>query len=259
MSKATLLSVKSITKKFGGLVALNNVNITVYEGEILGLIGPNGAGKTTLFNVISGVYKPEGGRVFFDSVDITRKPPHQITRMGIARTHQIVKPFNEMTVLENTMIGALFGRLASRITMGEARKKALETLEFVGLIDNADAPASKLTLHEKKTLELARALAAEPKLLLLDEELAGLNPKEIEESLNLIKQAKDEKELTIIMVEHVMHAVMNIAERIVVLHHGEKIAEGTPMEIANTPRVIEAYLGEKELALKFVKKLKPQK
>ncbi len=256
MSKNTLLIAENVTKKFGGLTALSNVSIYVEEGEILGLIGPNGAGKTTLFNVISGVYKPENGKIIFEGVDITSKPAHQITHMGIARTHQVVKPFKEMTVLENTMIGALFGNKASKVTMNEAKRIALETLEFVGLAGNADEFASKLTLHEKKVLELARALAAQPKLLLLDEVLAGLNPKEIEESLKIIKQAKEEKDLTIIMVEHVMHAVMNIAERIVVLHYGQKIAEGTPIEVANVPDVIAAYLGEKELALKFVKKFK---
>ncbi len=249
-----ILDLKNVTKRFGGLVAVDEVSFSVRRGEILGLIGPNGAGKTTLFNVITGVYKPEGGRVIFKGVDITGMPAHRIAKMGIAKTHQIVKPFNDMTVLENAMIGALFGKRSGKIGMGEAREVARRMVEFVGLGEKANHLASQLTLHEKKLLEIARALSAEPELLLLDEALAGLNPREIEESLGLIKRVNEEMGVTIIMVEHVMHAVMNIAERIVVLHYGRKISEGSPEEVANDPEVITAYLGDPSLALRFVRR-----
>lgn len=249
-----ILVVENVTKRFGGLVANNKVSFSMRRGEILGLIGPNGAGKTTLFNVITGVYRPDEGRVIFKGEDITGKPPHIITRKGIAKTHQIVKPFNDMTVLENAMVGALFGKRARQITIGEAKEIAYQSLELVGLAEKSEEFAVKLTLRQKKMLELARALSAEPELLLLDEVLAGLNPKEIEEALEIIKKVKEERDLSIIMIEHVMHAVMNIADRIVVLHFGWKIAEGTPEEVANNPEVITAYLGDPRYALRFVKR-----
>ena len=250
-----ILYVENVTKRFGGLVAVDNVTFELDKGEFLGLIGPNGAGKTTLFNVISGVYKPESGRVYFKDKDITGKPAHQITRLGIARTYQVVKPFEDMTVLENAMVGALFGRRAGKIGIGEAREIAIDSIKLVGLWDKRDWLAAQLTLHDKKMLELARALSAEPELLLLDEVLAGLNPKEVEESLKIISKVWKERDLTIIMVEHVMHAVMNIAERIIVLHYGKKIAEGPPEKVAKMSEVITAYLGEPELALKFVRRM----
>ncbi|MEB3759232.1 MAG: ABC transporter ATP-binding protein [Desulfurococcales archaeon] len=251
-----ILRVEKVTKRFGGLVALSDVSFEVNQGEILGLIGPNGAGKTTLFNVITGVYKPEEGRVIFKNKDITGLRPHKIARMGIARTHQIVKPFGDLTVLENTMIGALYGRRHGHITEEEARDIALDILEFVGLKEKADLPARILNIQEKKRLELARALAEEPELLLLDEVLAGLNPSEVAKMLDLLRKIRSEKNVTMIMIEHVMHAVMNLADRIVVLHFGRKIAEGTPEEVASNPEVITAYLGDPEMALKFVKSLK---
>ncbi len=251
-----ILEVEGVTKRFGGLVALDNVSFNVYEGEILGLIGPNGAGKTTLFNVITGVYKPEAGRVVFKGTDITGWPPHKIARLGIARTHQIVKPFGDLTVLENTMVGALFGRHYGRIGEDEARRIAEEVLEFVGLGDKKDMPARVLNVQEKKRLELARALAEDPELLLLDEVLAGLTPTEVERMLALLRRVREEKGVTIIMIEHVMHAVMNLADRIVVLHFGRKLAEGTPEEVANNPEVIAAYLGDPELALRFVRRFR---
>ncbi len=249
------LVIDSVTKRFGGLVAVDNVSFTVDQGEFLGLIGPNGAGKTTLFNCITGYYKPDGGRIIFKGMDITGKPPHVVTKIGIVKTHQIVKPFKELTVLENAMIGALFGKRKG-ITMGEARRIAYRMLELVGLHEKADEYAMSLNVHQLKMLELARALSAEPELLLLDEVLAGLNPKEVDEALKLLRNIKEEMNLTIIMVEHVMHAVMNIAERIIVLHYGKKIAEGPPVEIARDAKVITAYLGDAELALKFVKTIK---
>ncbi len=251
-----ILRVENITKRFGGLLALADVSFSVMKGEILGLIGPNGAGKTTLFNVITGVYKPDNGRVYFKGEDITGKKPHVIARKGISRTHQIVKPFGDLTVLENTMIGALFGPKHDAITQEEAREIAIEVLDFVGLGDKKDLPAKVLNIQEKKRLELARALAQEPELLLLDEVLAGLNPSEVSRMLKLLGRIREERGITMIMIEHVMHAVMNIADRIVVLHFGRKIAEGTPEEVAVNPEVIAAYLGDPEMALKFVKRLR---
>lgn len=249
-----LLSVEGVTKRFGGLVALSNVSFNVYEGEILGLVGPNGAGKTTLFNVISGVYRPESGRILFKGIDITGWRPHRIARLGIARTHQIVKPFSDLTVLENAIVGALFGKRSGSLSESEARKIAVEVLDFVGLGDKANLPARVLNVQEKKRLELARALAAEPDLLLLDEVLAGLNPAEVDRMLGLLRRIRSERGVTMIMIEHVMHAVMNLADRIVVLHFGEKIAEGAPEEVASNRDVITAYLGDPQLALRFVKR-----
>ncbi len=254
MDEKEIIKIHNVTKRFGGLVALDKVTFNIYKGEILGIIGPNGAGKTTLFNCITGVYRPDDGKIFFNGLDITGKPPHRITQLGIVKTHQIVKPFNEFTVLENAMIGALFGRRAGKISKDEAREIALKNLELVGLIEKKDELASGLTLHEKKFLELARALSAEPEVILLDEALAGLNPKEVEESLDIVRMINKELGKTIVMVEHVMHAVMNVANRIVVLHFGKLLAEGSPKEVAEMPEVITAYLGDKDLALKFVKR-----
>ncbi len=249
---APILEIKGITKKFGNLVALDNVDLDVDEEEILGLIGPNGAGKTTLFNVITGHYKPNSGKVVFEGKDVTGWPPHEIARMGIVKTHQIVRPFSDLTVLENVTVAALFGR--ERMSTRDARRKALEAIEFVGLSQKDDELASMLNVHEKKMLELARALAASPKIVLLDEVLAGLNPAEVANALDIVRRLRDERRITIIIVEHVMHAVMNIAERIAVLHYGRKIAEGKPEEVANDHEVITAYLGDPELALKFVRR-----
>ncbi len=240
-----LLSVQGVTKQFGGLQALTQVTFDLPQGQILGLIGPNGAGKTTLFNVINGVYHPEVGRIIFRDKDVTRMKAYDLAHMGIARTHQIVRPLNELTVRENVMVGACFGR--ENHNLGKAANIADEVLEFVGLGKRTGQMANSLNVAEKKRLEMARALAAHPYLLLLDEVLAGLNPSEIDGMIQTVRKIR-EQGITIIMIEHLMKAVMNISDRIIVLDYGEQIADGTPNEIANNPRVIEAYLGDSNLA-----------
>ena len=251
----TLLLVEGVSKRFGGLLALDEVTFSVGYREIVGLIGPNGAGKTTLFNCITGFYRPDRGRVLFEGIDITGWHPHRIARIGIARTFQVVKPFSELTVKQNVMVGAMFGTRHHEMGPEQAEEKAMEVLRFVGLEDRAEQPAGSLNIHEKKILEMARALAAEPKLILLDEVLAGLTPREVEEMLKVIERIRSEKGISVIMVEHLMHAVMNIADRVIVLNFGRKIAEGPPEEVARNERVIEAYLGDASLALRFVRRL----
>lgn len=240
-----LLSVQGVTKRFGGLQALTQVTFDLPSGQILGLIGPNGAGKTTLFNAINGVFPPEEGRVVFRGQDITRAKPYALARMGLARTHQIVRPLNELTVRENVMVGACFGR--ENQSLGAAARTADEVLEFVGLGNRADQPAGSLNVAQKKRLEMARALASRPYLLLLDEVLAGLNHSEIDGMIQTVLEIRKQG-VTIIMIEHVMKAIMNVSDRIMVLDYGEQIAEGSPRQIAKDERVIEAYLGDPRLA-----------
>jgi branched-chain amino acid transport system ATP-binding protein len=239
-----ILEMKGVTKSFGGLVAVKELSLGVEKGEILGLIGPNGAGKTTTFNIINGFYPPDRGRVVFEGRDITGKKPSEICKLGIGRTFQIMKPLKRLTVLDN-VIPAAFLRADG---FDEAKKKSLEVLRLTGLIGRAESLASELTHADLKRLELSRALATEPKLLLLDEVAAGLNPKEVAEAVDLIRKIRDDLGITIIWVEHVMRAIMSASDRIIVLHHGEKISEGVPEQVASDKKVIEAYLGESRIA-----------
>ena len=238
-----LLEVTGISKRFGGLQAVHDLSLTVRDGEILGLIGPNGAGKSTVFNLINGVYPPDQGRIVFKGRDITGEPPYRIARHGLARTHQIVQPLMGMTVLENCTVGACFER--EHLPLGPAREAVREVAEIVGLTDRLDHLAGQLTTAGKKRLELARALSARPELLLLDEVLAGLNPTEIERMITVIRRIRD-RGIAILMIEHVMRVIMSLSDRIVVLNLGDKLAEGTPREIASNTEVIAAYLGEPE-------------
>ncbi len=244
-----ILQVQGVSKNFGGLQALSNVTFDLPEGQILGLIGPNGAGKTTLFNVINGVYTPSEGRVIFRGQDVTGKKTYHMAHAGMARTHQIVKPLNDLTVMENVMVGACFGREGHNLK--NARQIAGEVLDFVGLDERADQLAGSLNVGQKKRLEMARALASHPYLLLLDEVLAGLNPSEIAHMVDIVRRIR-EQGITIIMIEHVMHAIMNVSDRILVLDYGQQIAEGSPEEISQNPRVIEAYLGDPKLAQRLM-------
>ncbi len=240
-----LLQVDHISKRFGGLQALSDVTFELAEGEILGLIGPNGAGKTTLFNAINGVYPPESGKVVFRGVDITAWAPNKVARAGMARTHQVVRPLNELTVHENVMVGACFGRHS--LSLAKASEVADDVLTRVGLRERARQIAGSLNVAQKKRLELARALAAQPYLLLLDEVLAGLNPAEVSTMLDTIRQIRAQG-VTILMIEHLMHAVMNVSDRVIVLDFGKLIAVGAPHEVVEDPQVVEAYLGDPKLA-----------
>lgn len=241
-----MLEVNKVVKRFGGLVAVNEVDFQVKKGEIVGLVGPNGAGKTTLLNVINGIYHPDSGDIKFEGEDITRLRPDQICRRGFGRTFQLIKIFPGMTALENVTAGVIFGKPGMKISLEEAREKAGEALDFVRFPLSKDTLAKNLNVIQSKLVELARALATKPKILLLDEVTTGLNPREGAEMIELIQNMR-KSGITIIQVEHVMRVIMKLCDRIVVLHHGSKIAEGTPKEISTDEEVIKAYLGEKYL------------
>jgi branched-chain amino acid transport system ATP-binding protein len=237
----SLLEVASVTKHFGGLRALHDISFTLQAGEILGLIGPNGAGKTTLFNIIAGNFPPSSGSVKFDNTEITSHGSREICHKGISRTYQLVRPFSSLTVYENVLVGIYFGK-TDKGSAGAAEAEATEVLQLTGLFQKANIPAKNLTLVGRKQLEIARALATRPKVLLLDEAISGLNPAETETVMTLIRDIRN-RGVTVFMIEHIMKAVMGLSDRILVLNFGELIAQGTPDQITKNKAVIEAYLG----------------
>ena len=239
-----LLALRDVTKRFGGVAALAGVSFDVQRGEILGVIGPNGAGKTTLLNCVSGIHRLDGGEIRFDGRSLRGLPPHRVARLGVGRTFQIVKPFASMTVRENAAVGALFGSSDARLPKRRAFAHADEVLELVGLAAKRSLPVASLTVPDRKRLEVARALCTKPRLLLLDEVMAGLNAVEVDDALDMVR-AVHGSGVTIVLIEHVMRVIVGVCSRVVVLHLGRHLAEGQPQEVLEDERVIQAYLGEK--------------
>jgi branched-chain amino acid transport system ATP-binding protein len=237
----SILVGQKVTKRFGGLTAVSEVDFNVNEGEILGLIGPNGSGKSTLINTISGFYSPDGGTIAFNGKRISGRKPSEIARLGIGRTFQFVRPFEELSAIDNIIVGVLYGSCEGNIT--RAKQKASEVLAFVGLAEKSEIAASDLMMAERKRLEIGRALSVSPKVVLLDEVFAGLNESETKEGIRLIFRISKELGITVLMIEHVLSAIMETCQRIMVLNYGRKIADGKPEEIIKNPTVVEAYLG----------------
>lgn len=240
----SLLILENVTKRFGGLVAVDQVSLEIKHGEFVGIVGPNGSGKTTLFNVINGVFFPEEGRVVFEGLDITTLPPYKRAPLGIGRTFQIPRPFASATVRENVAVGAMFGTLSGKVNVDESLEIADQTIERVGLLEHRNKQAGTLTPVEKKLMEIARALAMKPKLLLMDEAMAGMHPNDIDQMVALIKQIAEEDKIAIVaMVEHIMRAVVGMAEKVIVLHQGAKLVDAPTKEALEDPKVVEVYLG----------------
>jgi branched-chain amino acid transport system ATP-binding protein len=240
----TLLKLENITKSFGGLLAVNEVNLEIEHGESIAIVGPNGAGKTTLFNVISGVYPPDKGKITFGGKDITRMPSYKRAPLGLGRTFQIPRPFGSATVRENVAVGAMFGTLAGKVSVDDSLEIADQYIELVGLQAHRDKEAGSLTPVEKKMMEIARALAMKPKLLLMDEAMAGMHPKDIDEMVGFLKKIKTRENIAVVsMVEHIMRAVAGFAERVMVMHQGAKLVDAKTEEALTDPRVVEVYLG----------------
>ncbi len=240
----SLLILENITKRFGGLIAVDQVSLEIKHGEFVGIVGPNGSGKTTLFNVINGVFFPEEGRVIFEGLDITTLPPYKRAPLGIGRTFQIPRPFASATVRENVAVGAMFGTLSGKVNVDESLEIADQTIERVGLLEHRNKQAGTLTPVEKKLMEIARALAMKPKLLLMDEAMAGMHPNDIDQMVAFIKQVAEEDKIAIVaMVEHIMRAVVGMAEKVIVLHQGAKLVDAPTKEALEDPKVVEVYLG----------------
>lgn len=244
MAEAPMIEVQNITKRFKGLTAVKNVSFAIKEGGITGMIGPNGAGKSTTFNMICGYYPPTEGRIFYKGEDITDKKAFEYTNMKISRTFQIMKPLKNLSVMDNVVASSYFGHAGAK-SVKEARERAMEVLQFTGLYEKRHVLSKDMGTPDQKRLEMARALATKPEMLFLDENMAGLNPAETEEAIRLIRKI-NESGVTILLIEHIMQAVVSLCEEVIVLHHGEKISEGTPEQVMNDPYVMEVYLGMKK-------------